>query len=203
VGGTLSIALSVSPGWNLLGNPVNQTITVSEKFGDATRVNTVWKWDNSKGRWQFYTPAMDAASLQRYVNDQGYGVLTEVNPGDGYWINAKTQADFGSICGSSINLRQSGLPSGWNLVSTASQISPKDFNLTLSTTPPTSGQVPINMTSLWAWDNARSRWYFYAPSLEAQSNTALSDYINSNGYEDFTISGKTLGNGVGIWVNRP
>jgi hypothetical protein len=59
------------------------------------------------------------------------------------------------------------------------------------------------MTSMWAWDSTRSKWYFYAPSLEAESNTVLSDYINSNGYEDFTSSGKTLGNGVGIWVNRP
>ena len=120
VGGALSIALSVSPGWNLLGNPINQTLMVAEKFGGATKVNSVWKWDISKSNWQFYAPDMDATSLQSYANSNGYSVLTEIGPGDGYWVQAKVQADLGSICGSSINLRESSLASGWNLVSTAS-----------------------------------------------------------------------------------
>ena len=203
VGTTLSSSISVTPGWNLLGNPINQTILVSEKFGDATKISSVWKWDAVKGNWQFYAPAMSAADLSTYATSQNYALLSEISPGDGYWVNAKVQADLGTVSGSAVYLRQSSLASGWNLVSTASPISAKDFNLTLSTTPPTSGQVPINMTSLWAWDSARSNWYFYAPSLEAQGGTALVDYISSKGYEDFTTSGKTLGNGAGIWVNRP
>jgi hypothetical protein len=107
------------------------------------------------------------------------------------------------MCGTSINLRQSSLSSGWNLVSTASPISAKEFNLTLSTTPPTAGQVPINMTSLWAWDANQANWYFYAPVLDAQGGSVLSEYISSKTYKDFTSNGKTVGNGVGIWVNRP
>jgi hypothetical protein len=58
------------------------------------------------------------------------------------------------------------------------------------------------VTTLWAWDNPTSRWYFYAPSLEAQGGTALSDYIATKGYIDFTQANKTLGNGTGFWVNR-
>jgi hypothetical protein len=146
---------------------------------------------------------MDAASLQSYVTSQGYGVLVEISPGDGYWVHAKVQADLDSMCGTSINLRQSSLSSGWNLVSTASPISAKEFNLTLSMTPPTAGQVPINMTSLWAWDANQSNWYFYAPSLDAQGGSVLSEYISRSNYKDFNNNGKTLGNGVGIWVNRP
>jgi hypothetical protein len=61
----------------------------------------------------------------------------------------------------------------------------------------------VNLTSLWAWDSAQSQWYFYAPSLDAQGGTALVDYIGAKSYKDFISSGKTLGNGVGIWVNRP
>jgi alpha-tubulin suppressor-like RCC1 family protein len=203
VGSTISVGLNVAPGWNLLGNPINQSITVVSKFGDTSKVNSVWKWDTSKANWQFYSPGLDAAALQSYVTSKGYGVLTEISPGDGYWVHAKVQADLGSMCGSSINLRQSSLSSGWNLVSTASPISAKEFNLTLSTTPPTAGQVPINMTSLWAWDANQTNWYFYAPSLDAQGGSVLSEYISSKTYKDFTSNGKTLGNGVGIWVNRP
>jgi hypothetical protein len=203
VGGTISVGLNASAGWNLLGNPINQSIAVANKFGDPTKVNSVWKWDAAKGNWQFYTPDLSSEALQSYAISQGLSVLNEINSGEGYWVNARTAADFGTLCGNSINLRQSSLSSGWNLVSTASPVSAKDFNLSLSTTPPTAGQVPINMTSLWAWDANQSNWYFYAPILEAQGGSALSDYISSKSYKDFISSGKTLDKGIGIWVKRP
>jgi len=203
VGGNLSMALSVLPGWNLLGNPVNQRMAVADTFGDPAKVTSVWKWDSTAANWQFYSPALNAAELQSYATSQGYGVLTEINAGDGFWVHAKVPADLGSLSGAAINLRQSSLASGWNLVATASPISVRGFNTSLSTTPPTAGQVPINMTSIWAWDNTQSRWYFYAPSLDAAGTGQLTDYINSNGYKDFVTDGKTLGNGTGFWVNKP
>jgi hypothetical protein len=203
VGGTISIGLNLTPGWNLLGNPINQSIAVATKFGDASKVNSVWKWDTTKANWQFYAPELSATALQSLAASKGYSVLSEINPGDGYWVNANTTADLGSLCGPSINLRQSSLASGWNLVATASAITPQDFNLALSTTPPTAGQTPINLTSLWAWDTDQLNWYFYAPSLDAQGGSVLSDYISAKKYRDFNNAGKALHNGVGIWVNRP
>jgi alpha-tubulin suppressor-like RCC1 family protein len=200
VGGTLSVALSVVPGWNLLGNPVNQSIAVAAKFGDAAKVNSVWKWDSTAAKWQFYSPSLSATELQSYAASQGYAVLSEIAAGDGFWVNAKTQADLGNLTGAAINLRQSSLSAGWNLVSTASAVTPQDFNLSLSTTPPTAGQVPVNLTSLWAWDSAQSQWYFYAPSLEAG---ALSQFISDKGYRDFGTNSKTVGNATGFWVRRP
>ena len=203
VGGTLSVALSVLPGWNLLGNPVKQRIAVASRFGDAAKVNSVWKWDNAAAKWQFYAPNLSATDLQSYAASQGHEVPSEIEAGDGFWVNAKVQADLGSVSGSAINLRQSSLAAGWNLVATASAITPQDFNLSLSTTPPTAGQVLINLTSLWAWDSAQTRWYFYAPSLEAQGAGALADHANSQNYNDFAAGRKTLGNGAGFWVRRP
>ena len=203
VGGSVSVTLSVVPGWNLLGNPVNQSIAVAAKLGDAAKVNSVWKWDSVAAKWQFYAPGMSAAELQGYATSQGYTVLSEIQAGDGFWVNAKTQADLGTLSGAAINLRQSSLSTGWNLVSTASAITPQDFNLSLSTTPPTAGQVPVNMESLWAWDEVRSQWYFYAPALDAQGGSALANYIKAQNYEDFGSNAKALGNGVGFWVRRP
>ena len=203
VGGTLSVALSVVPGWNLLGNPVNQSIAVAAKFGDTVKVNSVWKWDSTTAKWQFYSPSLSATELQSYAASQGYAVLSEIQAGDGFWVSAKVQADLGTLSGAAINLRESSLASGWNLVSTASLVTPQHFNLSLSTTPPTLGQVPINMTSLWAWDSAQSNWFFYAPSMEAAGGNALADYIAAQRYQDFAAGGKTLGNGAGFWVQRP
>jgi hypothetical protein len=187
----------------LLGNPVNQSIAVASKFGDSAKVSSVWKWDSTAAKWQFYSPSLSATELQSFAASQGYAVLSEIQPGDGFWVNAKTQADLGTLTGAAINLRQSSLASGWNLVSTASAITPQDFNLSLSTTPPTAGQVPLNMTSLWAWDSAQSQWYFYAPSVEAQGASVFSSYNNGQGYGDFATSGKKLGNATGFWVRRP
>jgi alpha-tubulin suppressor-like RCC1 family protein len=203
VGGSISTELKLAPGWNLLGNPVNQTIAVADKFGDASRVTSVWKWDSATAKWQFYAPGLSATALQSYVAEQGYQVLADIHPGDGYWVNATAQANLGVVSGSSVYLRQSSLVSGWNLVSTASPFSARDFNASLSSTPPTAGQVPVNMTSMWAWDTALSNWYFYAPSLDAAGSSQLTDYANSKGYQDFMSTGKTLGNGTGFWVNRP
>ena len=203
VGGTLSVALGVLPGWNLLGNPVNQSIAVTDRFSDASKVTSVWKWDNATAKWQFYAPGMNAAELQNYAASQGYAVLSEIQAGDGFWVNAKMQADLGTLSGAAINLRQSSLASGWNLVSTASATTPQDFNLSLTTTPPTLGQVPVNMESLWAWDSVQSNWFFYAPSLEAAGGSALANFIAAQRYQDFATGSKTLGNGVGFWVRRP
>jgi hypothetical protein len=150
-----------------------------------------------------YLPGLSAAELQSYVAEQGYDVLANIYPGDGYWVNAKTQADLGLVSGSGVYLRHSSLVSGWNLVSTASPISARDFNISLSTTSLSAGQVPVNMTSMWAWDSALSSWYFYAPSLDSAGASGLTDYANSKGYQDFTTTGKTLGHSTGFWVQRP
>jgi hypothetical protein len=203
VGGTLSVTLGVLPGWNLLGNPVNQSIAVATPFSDPAKVNSVWKWDSTAAKWQFYAPGMSAAELQIYAASQGYAVLSEIQAGDGFWVNAIVQAELGTLSGAAINLRQSSLSSGWNLVATANTITPQDFNLSLSTSQPTAGQVPVNVTSLWAWDAAQLKWYFYAPSLEVAGGDTLTDYINSQNYEDFAARDKVLGNGVGFWVRRP
>jgi hypothetical protein len=146
---------------------------------------------------------MSTDALQTYAHSKGYAVLSEISAGDGYWVQARAQADLGTLSGAAINLRQSSLVSGWNLVATASPVTVQNFNLSLSTVPPATGQVPINLTSLWAWDAEQSKWYFYAPSLQAQGGNALADYVDSKNYRDFVSTGKTLGQGVGIWVQRP
>jgi hypothetical protein len=180
----------VPPGWNLLGNSLNQGISVASVFGDPNVVTTVWKWDSAKTGWQFYAPSMDATALQTYASGKGYGVLSVINPGEGYWVNARVQPTLGAQSGNAFNLTAANLAAGWNLVATGNDVAPSAFNQTLGATP---------LTTLWAWDNPSSQWYFYAPSLE--SNGTLSNYIAGKGYLDF--GSKTLGNGNGFWVNKP
>jgi hypothetical protein len=193
----------LAQGWNLLGNGLDQPLPMAAQFADPNVVNSVWKWDAAGRRWLFHTPLMDAASLQAYATGKGYGVLTLIAPGEGYWVNAKLTTELAPAAGSAFVLAEGNLLPGWNLLATGQDVSPSAFNRSLSLTPPAPSVVPQNLVSLWAWDNPANAWYFYAPGLEAQGGTVLSDYITSKGYLDFTQRGKTLGNGAGFWVRRP
>ena len=193
--------LQIAVGWNLLGNTTDQAINVADAFNSTSLITTVWKWDAATGGWQFYAPSMDAATLQTYVASKGYGLLSVINPGEGYWVNAKTASSLASQAGTGFNLTAEKIAKGWNLVATGNDVTPAAFNLSLSATPPTPGTLPLNLTTLWAWDNSASQWYFYAPQLDASGG--LANYITSKGYLDFSKNNKTLGKGLGFWVNKP
>ena len=193
--------LSLGLGWNLLGNSLNQALSVVPTFADSAVVSTVWKWDVVKAGWQFYTPLLTSTELQAYASSKGFSVLSVINPGEGFWVNAKVAASLGAQSGTAFALTSANLATGWNLVATGNDVTPSVFNISLSATLPAPGTIPVNMTTLWAWDNALSGWYFYAPSLEADGG--LATYIASKGYLDFTQHSKTLGKGTGFWVSKP
>ncbi len=194
----INYSVRLSSGWNLLGNSLDNPLAVAVAFGEASAVTSVWKWDAANARWLFYAPSLDAASLRSYAASKGYGVLAEIMPGEGYWVNAPTQFLLPDQLGNGFNLVWGDLEKGWNLVASGRDLSPSSLNVAFKAS--LSG---ADVTTLWAWDNVRSNWYFYAPSLEVQGGTALSGYIASKSYLDFNANNKTLGNGTGFWVNRP
>ena len=88
---------------------------------------------------------------------------------------------------------------GGNLIAIGDNKTPSEFNKTIGATPPAPGDIPINLTTLWAWDAVLTNWYFYAPSLE--KNGGLLNYIQSKSYLDFGT--KALTPTTGFWVNKP
>ncbi|MBI2319446.1 MAG: hypothetical protein HYU75_21220, partial [Betaproteobacteria bacterium] len=92
-----------------------------------------------------------------------------------------------------------GIASGWSLIAIGDNKTPSAFNIALNLSPPAAGEIPLNVTTLWAWDSSLGTWYFYAPSLE--KNGTLSSYLQSKNYLDF--GAKTLDPAMGFWVNRP
>jgi hypothetical protein len=116
-------------------------------------------------------------------------VLNSIEVGQGYWVNAKASSAVMTPAGSLINPTASTLLPGWNLVATGTTATPDAVKASLGS----------NLTSLWAWDNALSQWYFYAPSLDTGSN--LADYARANRYLDFATTSKTVRNGDGFWVH--
>ena len=212
----LSPKVSLASGWNLLGNGFNFGIDVATIFGDTSQFVTVWKWVASSSSWAFYAPSMTSDALATYAASKGYQVLTTINPGEGFWVNAKqasaTPLDMRSDPSvdpspfQASNFALGGgnqLSSGWGLIAIGERKSPKEFNqaYNLFAAPPSVGGAVVaeNVTTIWAWDNQNSGWYFYAPSLENKGT--LSNYITQKQYKDFGAN--KLQPTTGFWVNMP
>lgn len=198
--------ISFTAGWNLAGNSVQSPLSVAGNFGDPAKVASVWKWvasGTTSGvaypNWAFYTPTQSDGGLA-HAKKSGYEFLTAINAGEGFWVNAKS--DFTAqlpIADAVTAASFRNLSSGWHLLAIGGASTPASINSDLTTS--TTGAKSLN--SIWAWDNVRSKWYFYAPSLAAQGDPVLTHYIAEKGYLDFNASNKTLGSGVGFWVNKP
>ena len=185
--------LNLAAGWNLLGNGSSGALAAATFFGDASKVTTVWKWVAATTKWAFYAPSMSAQTLTDYAAGKGYDVLSTIDGGEGYWVNAVTSFAAQLPAGTPIaSASFQAMAPGWNLVAIGDNKTPSQFNAVMGAATP--------LTTLWAWDAALTNWYFYAPSLEAQGGTALADYINSKNYLGFGT--RTLGSGTGFWVNR-
>ena len=190
------VALQLATAWNLVGNSTSGSLDVAAAFGDANKVSTVWKWIASSAKWAFFAPSLAGPALTDYASSKGYEVLTTINGGEGFWVNARTAFALPPPVGTAIaSTAFQTMPSGWSLIAIGDNKTPSQFNALLGAAAP--------LTTLWAWDAALANWYFYAPSLEAQGGTALSSYIAGKGFLDFTTASKTLTPGVGFWVNRP
>jgi hypothetical protein len=184
-----STSLSLSAGWNLLGNGGTTSLNVSDTtlFGDQNKVTSVWKWVAASSKWAVYLPSLSSTDLASYAAGKGYSVLSSIAGGEGFWVNAKIaySATLPAAPAVTAATVQANLASGWNLVAVGETKSPGDFTA----------------TALWAWEKSSSSWYFYASSLNTSGGLAA--HIQKRGYLDFSSANKTLGQGVGFWVKKP
>ena len=204
-----SIQASLVTGWNLLGNSVNAPMDVVKLFGEQNTVTTVWKWIPASSKWEFYAPSMTAPDLVSYAAAKGYDVLSVINGGEGYWVNAKANFTVALPVGTTVNISSfqdqsdvtlNKLPKGWSLIAVGDNPTPQNFANAIAISQPVSPDVAANsLISLWAWSSESKSWYFYAPSLDnskgLQAYTALKNYLN------FGV--KTLDSTTGFWINHP
>jgi hypothetical protein len=210
--GSSSPQASLIAGWNLLGNSVNAPLTVASAFPIApttTNVATVWKWLAASSQWAFYSPTL-ADGGAAYAQGKGYIPLTQINAGEGFWVNAKTAFTLQLPAGTAITSAAfadqlsgpNNLPLGWSLIATGDNLTPRSFVNAIALNPPSAGSLAAtSLTTLWAWDSALTSWYFYAPSLDNAGT--LNSYITNKSYLDFTAKGKVLDQTTGFWVNHP
>ncbi len=209
---TVPNAFTLIAGWNLIGNSNDATISVSSLFGDATKITTVWKWTPGIiARWAFYTPSQSDGGAA-YAQSKGYDALSVINAGEGFWVNVKDPNGMSlALPTAGANITAASFTAGtttigWNLLAIGETKTPREFTNSVGWgNPPATGELVAsgNVTTLWAWDATSMNWYFYAASLDAQGGTKLMDYITTKGYLDFANTGKSLGVGIGFWVNKP
>ena len=126
---------------------------------------------------------------------KGYDFLSGISGGAGFWVNATSDFTLQLPAGAAITSAAfQSMGSGWNLIAIGDGNTPALFNQLANFASPLPG-----VTSLWAWDAAKSSWYFYAPSLEM--NGGLANYIMSEAYLDFGT--KVLAPTTGFWINVP
>ena len=191
-------------GWNQLGNSSYSTFNVADLFSNTTQVTSVWNWLPDSSNWAFYAPIFSAADLAAYNASHGYATLTTIYSGEGFWINSKTtfsaQIDATALIESS-SFQPGGsnaAHAGWSMIATGDNKTPSDFNKAIGSTPPATGVIPINLTTLWVWDAVLANYYFYSPSLE--QNGQLASYVASHGYLDFGT--RTITPATCIWLNK-
>ena len=188
------VTFNLTTGWNLLGNSSAAPIDVTTTFGDSSKINTVWKWNKTAGKWAFYAPSMPSADLTAYATSKGYDVLTSIASKEGFWVKASTAATLIGPTAAGVTLTEGDLAKGWNLVGSADSKTPAQLNQSFNNSLSTAGK---GIVTTWAWDAPTAKWKFYAPSLATQGGTALNDYIGSNGY----LPPTTISSTEGIWIN--
>ena len=190
-------------GWNLAGNGGGSPIDVSRVFGDSNNVDSVWTWAAAKSRWSFFAPTLQNQPLADFLAESGFDNLTTIAAGSGFWLKAKQAFQASLPGGASVpaSVVTGSVNPGWNLLSFGEATSASQFAATLGQSPNSAGNVPKRLATLWSWDSAKSKWYFYSPTLDAQGGTALQDFNRTMGYLDFNVMGKSLIPTAGFWAN--
>lgn len=210
--------LQLKAGWNLKGNSYGSTINMEKTFGNfgqngnvvpgvTAAVVSVWKWNAYAMKWAFYTTRMDANYLASYAVDRGYNILTDIYPGEGFWVFVSSPtviwqeaypADYLLA-----NLNSGGLATGFNLVAFPVPLTPSNVAAVVSPTPPTPSDMSgvSSVTTIWAWDTEQANWNFSSPSLEKSCGLeCVRDYLWRKGYLEFPAS-KNIERGEGVWIN--
>jgi len=76
--------LSLNNGWNLVGLKSAAKTTVAELAQGQPGIVSVWKWED--GKWAVNLPG-EGDKGAGYATGKGFSYLTEIKPGEGFWVN--------------------------------------------------------------------------------------------------------------------
>ncbi|MDP1690088.1 MAG: hypothetical protein Q8L52_02705 [bacterium] len=177
---------SVTRGWNLIANDAIGNVDISTF---PITFTTVWTWNNNDNTWNFYAPSLSTTGLASYTLSKGYGVLSTIKAGEGFWVNNNNAAATAlTLTAVSQSVQDNLMQVGWSLRgnSTGTPIDPA-----VMFGDPTIAPL---MKSVWAWDNNKDIWNFYSPGMSAAD---LASYTLAKGLGVLS----TIKAGEGYWVD--
>ncbi len=166
--------ITIYEGLNLVSSLCN--ITVNSTFNNTNAFKSVWKWAN--GNWQVYLPeASDGGSS--YASEKGFGFLSSISPGEGFWVNGKLKQSVTITCSPPTDATIQ-INKGWNLrgLKSENKVYVED-----------AFGDSVKYKSVWKWEN--NQWSVYLPGQDTTS------YANSKG---FGVLSYVVPN-EGFWVN--
>ncbi len=171
-------ALTINEKWNLLSNKCS---TIPSSVFSPNSINSVWKWQGNK--WAVYLPGQDTSG---YANQKGFYVLTNIEPGEGFWVNAKSQTSIPDCPESS--MVEDGILSlseKWNLKGTRSLNKVYVDQLF---------EDPSKFESVWSWDTAKQSWRVFLPGGDTEQYASFKGFevlTEIKPYEGFWVNSKT------------
>ncbi|MDP2104768.1 MAG: DUF1566 domain-containing protein, partial [Desulfobulbaceae bacterium] len=164
--------LTVKKGWNLLSSTIPLPIST---FAEPGKFSSIWKWEGTT--WVVSLPG--ESSPGAYATSKGFGQLTTINPGEGFWVNSTGDALVG-VTGTQI-IGSLSFVKGWNLVGLKG-------NSSVSAAEISAGQSGI--VSIWKWEN--DSW-----SVNLPDEVIPETYALSKGFGVLAI----IKPSEGFWVN--
>ena len=167
---------SYAAGWNLSALPFNRSLSAADMAEKAAFIHTVWVMRN--GAWHAW--AGDSA-LQAVLDGMGIAKITVIEPGEGFWIRAKSAFSVSYMDTGSYNLlsqtRFSSAGAGWHLLGSGSALTPQQM------TAARSGIEAV-------WTFKAGQWRVYAPDSQVQNR------FNGNGISTL----ESIAQGDGLWM---
>lgn len=173
---TTSLNLAVTPGWNLLSSILKIDLT---KHLVASDIISIWKWEDQK--WSVKLPAQEDGGAS-YASQKGFNQLKEIQPGEGFWVNAK--ANYTESLTGEKNTNPTPIKNGWNLVGLKKE---GEFSV----------QEILNegynqVVSAWKWQDGK--WAVHLPG-QADKGQA---YASQKGF--YLL--EKIKCGEGFWINN-
>ncbi|RLB90873.1 MAG: hypothetical protein DRH26_08920, partial [Deltaproteobacteria bacterium] len=171
--------ISLVSGWNLINTPIQPTSTAITDVLSGISYASAWSWDAAGSKWCVY---LSDGTTQAYADSKGFGVLSTISAGQGFWVNVNTAATL-SIDGAAPGATDQTLVKGWNLIG-----SKKDESKTVSSVLSMLTSSGVNAVTLWTWNAAEQKWDVAIPSYTA---TELATYIGVKGFNPIAAIAST------------
>jgi len=166
--------LNINDSWNLLSSLIQ--LDVAQSLDNAI-YESIWKWMGNN--WAVYLPGKEDKG-KSYAEQKGFNLLSQIGPGDGFWIKSKEAGKLTITGGYGPTKIQ--VKTGWNLLGLK-----KPFSY------PVGDLIADNASkveSLWKWEG--NAWAVYLPNEK--------DYGESYASQKKFGFVKTISPGEGFWV---